>query len=379
MSIERIVTRLLFLLIISLSIFNLFCVNNVLVIDVDLSSNDNNSNNKHTKNGSFKQNTYSSNISSDSSKEVDNPVTYGTAGVVWLLSYPNSGTSFTMNMIQSDSNKTVATNYAKEVKYKPRLSLDVSSRSPPFILNNRLELPTKFILTKTHCGGYCNFCSTSSVEYRMATRYFTLFCAMGNNGKKYENMSQVKKSIHLLRDPINNIVSNFHLAIKSKKYPHLNFTNDKDGFREYCQFHNTHFYDRNSKAFKLGGNQDDTLLQDGRIEELKNDIPCYNQFYKYITWHNNANSMIKDLNIPTQNIWYEDYEIKYQETKAKIFQFMELDMVGDFRPFESGKHYSDYFTVNEKKSLSLMIERLSLPETWELMKRYHKNYSFNSR
>lgn len=36
-------------------------------------------------------------------------------GIAWLMTFPNSGTSYTMNMVAESTNKSFATNYGKEV------------------------------------------------------------------------------------------------------------------------------------------------------------------------------------------------------------------------------------------------------------------------
>jgi len=78
-------------------------------------------------------------------------------GVAWLMSFPNSGTSYTLNLVREASNKTTATNYALEgeIKDQPSVPAISSSSGGPFleiIPNRTTDLPSRYILTKTHCG-----------------------------------------------------------------------------------------------------------------------------------------------------------------------------------------------------------------------------------
>eukprot|EP00751_Fragilariopsis_kerguelensis_P038818 CAMPEP_0171021160 /NCGR_PEP_ID=MMETSP0736-20130129/30439_1 /TAXON_ID=186038 /ORGANISM="Fragilariopsis kerguelensis, Strain L26-C5" /LENGTH=384 /DNA_ID=CAMNT_0011459287 /DNA_START=202 /DNA_END=1353 /DNA_ORIENTATION=+ len=87
--------------------------------------------------------------------------------IVWLASFPNSGTSYTMTMVARSSNKSYATNYGNEVT-PPELpnSLSIYPRRPegPFwpglsgIMNTPRPLPDKYVITKTHCGSRCVNC-----------------------------------------------------------------------------------------------------------------------------------------------------------------------------------------------------------------------------
>lgn len=65
--------------------------------------------------------------------------------LAWLLSFPNSGTSYTMTNTEFLTNHSVLTNYPEEAK-GPQLDLGL-----PFVLHLGLERPDVF-LTKSHCN-----------------------------------------------------------------------------------------------------------------------------------------------------------------------------------------------------------------------------------
>ena len=69
--------------------------------------------------------------------------------IAWLLSFPNSGTSFTTALVRELTQTNTATNYQESNHPTPVLpDVEVS----PMILRRNLPMPEKgYILTKTHC------------------------------------------------------------------------------------------------------------------------------------------------------------------------------------------------------------------------------------
>jgi hypothetical protein len=76
-------------------------------------------------------------------------------GVVWLMSFPNSGTSYTTDAVRELAITTTATNYGLEGAMKGQES------TPVFLVHvtpgREINIP-KLLLTKTHCDGYCSSC-----------------------------------------------------------------------------------------------------------------------------------------------------------------------------------------------------------------------------
>eukprot|EP00956_Cyclotella_meneghiniana_P019468 scaffold33299_cov50-Cyclotella_meneghiniana.AAC.1 len=97
-------------------------------------------------------------------------------GVAWLMSFPNSGTSYTIKAVRELTNTTTATNYGLEGKIKDQESVPVfkhmkDAYNGPFLelTSERFaNLPKKLFLTKTHCGG--------------TTRTFLRSCLEGRRG-----------------------------------------------------------------------------------------------------------------------------------------------------------------------------------------------------
>ena len=197
-------------------------------------------------------------------------------GIAWLMSYPNSGTSFTMTLAFEDSNTTVATNYIKEVK---NLNMPIhplyENSTLPALLRPYLNLPPRYILTKTHCRGTCVECGPR--KYISSLSSFTKQCASSHGQDPYD-VNLVKKAVHITRDPIDNIVSNFRLKYEQKKERNdINwlsvFTKDVKGFRRWC--------DAIDNRFAKQEKNEDIIPR--KISKHFDGVPCHGLFYKYVT------------------------------------------------------------------------------------------------
>ena len=86
-------------------------------------------------------------------------------GVVWLMSFPNSGTSYTVDAVRELTGTTTGTNYGLEGVVKDQKSTPAfpdmgDAENGPFlhIIPGREINTPKLLLTKTHCSGYCSSC-----------------------------------------------------------------------------------------------------------------------------------------------------------------------------------------------------------------------------
>lgn len=126
--------------------------------------------------------------------------------VAWLMTYPNSGTTYTLKMIQQYTSTTTATNYGNEQDvHNTSIPVHPSMTDGPFLRLLDRQLPSQYILTKTHCGGTA--LSSDPGDYVETTRSFEVACRSGNriqNESKYEttySMDIPKRAVHLLRNP----------------------------------------------------------------------------------------------------------------------------------------------------------------------------------
>jgi hypothetical protein len=215
--------------------------------------------------------------------------------IALIMSYPNSGTSYTSKLVRMATGYTTATNYGFEtlvdtIEYKSVPVYNYSSDGPYWlhppiesiddigtsgkntdsvekkeVKRNVLPVPpvSASILTKTHCGIRCTHCPP--YMYMENEETFYQRCLSGsrkvpdnssnnNNKKSGEKMSRkykkeyvtyspnlINSTIHLIRNPFDNAISRFHHELKEHtknptKYQYWidRYPRNKDGFRKWC-------------------------------------------------------------------------------------------------------------------------------------------------
>lgn len=126
--------------------------------------------------------------------------------VAWLMSFPNSGTTYTLQLIQQYTNTTTATNYGNEQGvHGTNTPVHPWMEKGPFCRHLGWNLPPRYILTKTHCGGTAM--SPNPADYVETHRSFEIACRSGNrviNDEKNDvtySMDIPKRAVHLMRNP----------------------------------------------------------------------------------------------------------------------------------------------------------------------------------
>jgi hypothetical protein len=297
--------------------------------------------------------------------------------VVWLMSFPNSGTSYTMRLVKQTSQTLVATNYQKTESYEGRQLYPVYSNYSvgpfwPDPNQTKYLRPSSYILTKTHCGTRCNDCRPS--DYLNDPLSFSRKCLSGSKSKVTSNGEQqtvkvayhsklVHKAIHLVRDPFDNIVSRFHLErhrMEKKKDNEAlaRYPDSREGFRHFCQ----------NQDDKFLSEVEDSWLADN--EGMRN-VLCRDDFYRYTLWHNLAFTTTKDImKLPTYILHYEDYSDSFNKTVSKLLSFLDLEQASEPYPFKKGHTYKDYFSQDERKAVKEAMKASSIPETWRNIQHY---------
>lgn len=291
--------------------------------------------------------------------------------IAWLMSFSNSGTSYTLNRLIGPTSQTrVATNYCHSSPNKTHPVYSGHSEGPlwQFTSHEERTRPTKYILTKTHCGFYCNGCAPE--EYMDDALDFTAKCSSGfkmaraPDGKSNQKVhvtydsSVVHKTIHLIRNPFNNVVSRFHLARQQKK--HLSkYRNSRHGFRKYCESQNSQWKDEVEASWLTN-----------KLSMMKN-IPCRDDFYRYVRWHNQAFVTTDDeLDVPTHLLHYEDYAERFDETVDGLMDFLHLKQRNVPDGFSEGHAYADYYTDEERRAVTEAMKILATNKTWSHIQHY---------
>jgi len=171
----------------------------------------------------------------------------------------------------------------------------------------------------------------------------------------------VKRAVHIMRDPFDNIVSRFHHAHKihrNDKFFQSNFPRDSAGFQAWCA-------DMDSK---YKGEERD--LWGKELYQASKKVPCHSEFFRYVQWHNMAFAVMKKLDIPTLFLAYEDYAHNLDFNLVSILDFLELPMrnkVSEFHQGDYSAYYSDKQRVYAMKMMSIQASAV----TWEKMKPYN--------
>ena len=304
-------------------------------------------------------------------------------GIAWLMSFPNSGTSYTGALVRTSSSTATATNYgaANTFNHKSKALFDWSTvgpfmTDPKASLNGKLDIPKNgtYVLTKTHCGGYCFGCHPKN--YVLTKPEFRDDCLTGNfidefggKQKAMYDATIVDKAVHLVRDPFDNVVSRFHLKRNQKQgnatwlkaYP-----NSVEGFRNFCAYVNTRLHPAEEKFPVVGERSNANVLV-----KYRETIPCYSDFVRYVLWHNNAIDTIDELSLEHLTLYYEDFASNHKETTEKLLEFLGLTHESDGDEFHgSERYYRDYFTSAEIEAVQELLRDIASNENWNLLRHY---------
>jgi hypothetical protein len=292
--------------------------------------------------------------------------------IAWLMSFPNSGTTYTIHLIGNITNATTATNYGLEIPYQSGIPVHDYSPNGPFLAMPSFSVPDTYILTKTHCGGRCTECSPNT--YTETVHSFERMCRYGSklvDGEKVQVVynDSVQRAVHLIRSPFDNLVARYHLQRKAyaksndERFKDLldNYlTDSKEGLAKWCQY-----LDKLRVKDELNSHFLDPELLD---EEAR--VPCHAEFYRYIQWHNLAFEVTRRKRLPTHILYYENYTENFNETVDELRGFLKLPRVAPAPEFYVGKHYSDYFEEEQCQAITYLVKELASPETWEALCHY---------
>ena len=317
--------------------------------------------------------------------------------IAWLMSFPNSGTSYTGQLVKHLSLSRTATNYGEQnadpatgnsvpihvdrpegpFYVDPKPVNRTTSKNKTVLRKSRFHNPTRYVLTKTHCGGYRTDSppelyveSTYSFQRKcLSTKYVTHDKKAIIQKGTYE-ATDVHKAIHLIRNPFDNVVSRFNFEQKHQNYTSASpltkgLSKSRTGFRTFCQRMDDKWLPSERAHIVYSANE-------GLLEDTMTKIPCHSDFVRYVEWHNQAFVATRDLGVPTMILHYEQYAAAtFNATTTRLFDFLELSQEGIVTPFLEGKIYAqEYFTSAERKAVKELVQELALTETWENLKHY---------
>ena len=334
--------------------------------------------------------------------------------LAWLLSFPNSGTSYTMLLVERASQLSTATHHGKEIETSDGMSIPVfenmTEEGGPYweglvnVRGTKRPLPQRgYVLTKSHCGSRCANCGftqykTPLSKFIMECQKTTGYWKRAESGQKelvtsYVPLEKVAKVIWLMRHPLENIVSRYHLERrnwmkKAQKDPSAEviaqqFYTNATGFRNWCRYLDETF-DADGSA-----TMDKTMLPVSW--SLWSRVPCRGEFFKYTQWHNHVSDMVQGENailkdLPMMHWYYENYDDNNGSTPNNVtsstlpvdqlLQFLRQDRVGPIKPFRTPMpiYRLTHYTMKERQRIWRLLEAVATPSTWSLLRRYHADH-----
>ena len=305
------------------------------------------------------------------------------------------GTSYTLQNTEVLTNASTGTNYGDEtgiadIDQRRRIAIHnshlLSTSVAPFVHRTHLTLPPN-VLTKTHCNvkfDYREFekgCRTTrwsiagkpnagKAVYELSTTTTAAAATvLGDPSQKRHVMPvPIRGAVHLVRHPLDNIVSRMHHTVK--KMAHRGWTPDQvaqyhdgtsAGFHAWCRY-----ADSISQARKM------TPADRKLFRDTNGTVPCFFDFVHYVRWHNLALQVEQQYHLPVHYLYYEDYSFSYNETVHELYDFLELPIQSQssMKPFAYFKTYRDFYTAQEQESVATVVKQLATPECWQLLRRY---------
>jgi len=337
--------------------------------------------------------------------------------VIWLASFPGSvrtseaassrvrhfligshiftlfhqGATEVIEQIQYLSNATAATNIGEEVK--DLIPVHKSWVNGPFLLHPGRRVP-RFVLTKTHCAGYCDDCNRSASVKTYDD--FEAGCRTTRYLHKQDRILVVaqyditlpKKQVQLVRNPMDVVVSRMHQGIMKRQRQGWSrdelsrFNDTRAGLMAWCSHVDS--------LFDEGGVDASALFStNGEEQQLYKDVPCYSEFFRLVQWHNHAIALSWRRPIPFHTLYYEEFVAQdgevikeYEHTGMELFHFIEMNIKGkDLRQARTTKSSfgavdtpsaSLLFDRDQRCAVGRFIRAVASPVCWERMRRYFK-------
>jgi Sulfotransferase domain len=290
--------------------------------------------------------------------------------VVWLMSFPNSGTTYTLKYIQGATETTTATNYGsnEQVGFDNSIPVHPEIPSGPFFRYPNRSHPERYILTKTHCE------SNSLAPPYNASQFAGACCTGNRNVNNVSHVttypqSQVVAAVHLIRNPFDNIVARMHY--KQTEWSKSQDPKDQElaelmslspqGLSLWCLYLNFTEFKQTRRSFSAS-------FWDTYMEP----IPCAMEFYRYFRWHDLAVTTSSALPRPTMILYYENYTSTYDATTQELLNFLQLQRSETGVPpqFVLGKTYTDWFTMEVHQNVQRLASVLLSNATWMLLQHY---------
>jgi len=240
-------------------------------------------------------------------------------------------------------------------------------------------LPEHFYILTTVCGGLGNS-MTPPQQYVFTPHNFVKACLENAHFTRDRNL--VKRMVHVIRNPLDNVVERFRLE---RSALNNNVMNSEQQQRQKEQEENNRLAggDNEVASFKQWcRNQDERFVAEEarvysrRAIRLAPGVPCHAEFFKYVQWHNNVVA-VKNFEEPQMHIiHYGSLRVDFGHVitflwkfllllpaaakKLKKDELMQKNMLPPFR-FQT---FLEYYTDEEKNNIGVFLREFASVETW---------------
>eukprot|EP00562_Extubocellulus_spinifer_P031880 CAMPEP_0178712754 /NCGR_PEP_ID=MMETSP0699-20121125/19053_1 /TAXON_ID=265572 /ORGANISM="Extubocellulus spinifer, Strain CCMP396" /LENGTH=485 /DNA_ID=CAMNT_0020361531 /DNA_START=11 /DNA_END=1468 /DNA_ORIENTATION=- len=289
-------------------------------------------------------------------------------GITWLAYFPLSGAYYVSLVVKSLSVPT-GTNYNSARSQETRRPVFDKSPQGPFQRGtfSGTNEGDGTVLVSTHCGGTCpltvasftshHICQPSefietivSFDEACRTTYYWNSEDRRDERGLYDPQ-YVERMIHLVRDPMANVVS------MSRAGP-----NNATGFHSLCE--------KSSAA----ASESNTRFIPRDVKAAMDGVPCPYEFFQYIQWHNLAVEEAEFRGLERLVVYYEDFGHNQDEIVNSVADFLGVSKSSKKRDevpkFLRARMYDSYYTDEQKRAIWRLVETMALPKTLELLKRY---------
>lgn len=223
-------------------------------------------------------------------------------------------------------------------------------------------------------SGYCTRCGPSGYIQTSLTA-FQSHCGRAERNDN-ENKTVIlteypapKRAIHLVRNPLDNIVSRMHLALKPRHLERdshfvwiASLPSERERLTAWCNYTN-HIHLEQFRRTNL-------LPSVVKHEIMQSKFPCSLDLFRYIQWHNMVCEMTTAANMTVLYVQYESYGHNLSQTTDTILDFLNMKRLAPGIDFAANKTYESLYSSEEKMAASMLIKALATPKTYHLLENY---------
>ena len=298
--------------------------------------------------------------------------------VVWLMSFPNSGTTYTLKFVQSATNTTTATNYGavEQDCCNTTIPVDPSYTDGPYWRHPFNPTPngTNLILTKTHCGA--DDPDVMAVDHDIEGHCRLSYKRVNGNSPVifgHHSRELVAKAVHLIRNPFDNIVARMHYrqhvlwhsSEVSTQALGRTFNSTYTGFQSFCRWVDQHTVEQKKPQWNEQFPDVETWMH------MLHPVPCFSEFVRWLRWHEQIVEMLDNVvTVPVLNLYYENYATDFPSTTAQLLDFLELKQSHNPVTFQVGKTYPEFYDPEQVVAIRKLIQTLATPKVWGMIRHY---------